>query len=99
MINVSAIYMYSQLAFNNLHVCSGQDVEMWALELQRGNSPTTKMIMELGSKAMNVKELVEILHELQIEVLLKEFLLPRRFELFVFVDIFTDLFVHISKYV
>ncbi|KAL8591249.1 hypothetical protein ACOMHN_017573 [Nucella lapillus] len=50
-----------------------QDVERFAVQTQRGSSPTDQMMLELGAKAMNTGNLVDLLNELELEDLLRHF--------------------------
>ena len=44
-----------------------QDVERLAQEIYKGGSPSSQMLLEVGAKAMETSDLVELLHELQLE--------------------------------
>lgn len=51
-----------------------QDVERFALQIQRGGSPSDQMLLELGAKAMNTENLVQLLCDMQLEDVLSHFL-------------------------
>lgn len=70
--NTSAWRAFAALLTGRFHY-SAQDVERFAQEIHKGKSPSDQMLLDLGSKAMNTKNLVERLEQLHMEDILYHF--------------------------
>lgn len=62
--------MHLSNLFHSLLACRAQEVERLAQNIYNGHSPSQQLLLEIGARGMNVKELVTHLDRLHLEDIL-----------------------------